>query len=134
MRTVLAAILALHSTSTLAWNFCSDALMPPLEFQGEPEVKYKIIELPREMISSVCGYSWVPWQELGGCASEEVPGVWWLRIRDDFTPSERECVLLHEKAHVRGWAHDDAATKAAITGPLYRRVFDPYKPSEFISD
>ena len=52
--------------------------------------------------------------KIEGCADRDF-GI--ITLRRGLTESERACVLRHERAHLKGWNHDDRPAYALDCGP-----------------
>lgn len=118
MRLTLIASLLVLSTPAAAWNYCTYGA-PPLEFQFEPVASYKIYDMPMDLLPAVCGVEWRPPRWAAACTQEVAPGMWFIWVRNDVGEQERDCLLVHEKAHINGWKHPDSDS---TRGPHQRRT------------
>lgn len=124
----------LISTSAYGWTWCDSDKLPPSVFDHEPVVSYEIIEDPVDSIVPDCLLDGFPAKDLAGCAyspninSWPFGDTWTIYIKNDLSPTEKECVLRHEKAHINGWEHEPLDYYSYTSeGPLYRRIGpDPY--------
>jgi hypothetical protein len=112
----------------MAWNFCDQKYIPPAEYDYEPTSKYQVFQFPAEWIVEICGAPGRP--TLGGCTAEVSPGTWWIRIRDNLSPTELACVLRHEKGHVNGWVHGPSNWPLARSRDAMQRIIETYRPAE----
>lgn len=110
MRLLLATIAMLWASPALAWTWCN-AIPAPVELTLPPTVPFKVWHVPREELVTVYCY---PGQmdayhmaTFGGCEREVSDGFHFIYIRDDVSPAEQECILIHEKAHLppNNWKH-----------------------------
>lgn len=112
MHRLVVCIAALSLSSPAMAGWCGYETPPP-EYRNEPSVAYKIFDQPSEMLDETCHTDGGPPGFIGACAEEVVsaqeqpPGFWIIYIRNDVSAEDRECILLHEKAHLppNNWEH-----------------------------
>jgi hypothetical protein len=135
MRALLSAIAVIALASpALAVDWCT-ANMPPDEYRHEPDQTYLIAEWPHDLLGAVCsngGLQWIREGNHGGCfvRDKEDRSFAYIYVLAGLAPDQRECVIIHEKAHLNGWTHgpsyihylDENGNYRPQRGPFRRRV------------
>lgn len=110
--------------------------MPPVEYRHEPVQQAMISDWPHDLLGAMCsggGMQWSPEGQHAGCVvrDREVPDEFaMIYILAGLSLEQRECVIIHEKAHLNGWRHgptwaayqDADGSYRAAPGPRHRRV------------
>lgn len=133
MRNAILIAALLFPAPAMATDWCAINI-PPAEYQYEPTQDYVVFEWPHEMLAGMCrgdgSMQWRPEGKHGGCTvfSAEQSGVDFIYLVSGLSPEQRECVLVHEKAHLNGWGHgpsgwhyqDESGEYRPQRGPRFR--------------
>src|SRR5690606_5021965 len=110
MRALLSAIAVIALASPALAVDWWKANKPPVEYRHEADQTYLIAEWPHDLLGAVCsngGLQWIREGNHGGCfvRDKEDRSFAYIYVLAGLAPDQRECVIIHEKAHLNGWTH-----------------------------
>lgn len=80
----------------------------PWKHWGVREPEYLIMHFPLGMVADLCGIKAAEGETILGCAIPEVSPCQIIMAHPGwYGPGWYQLVLDHEKAHCRGWGHED---------------------------